>query len=405
MPAMLHDPARHEPLRMTEWDASRARAAIDWIVQDTVRAFAPGRGWPLHPMDVGGGDDPNEPATPLYFGAAGVIWAMRYLQEVGAAAPGPRYAEELEPLRLRNRAWLAGADPHEFASYLMGDTPIRMMQWADAPTPELADEMAALIDGNRQHPSRELMWGAPGTLLAALFMHERTAEARWASLFQQTAQALWDEMAWSQEHGCHYWPQSLYGHQCAGLDAVHGFVATAVPLIRGRQLLGAASWAGWHQRIVETVSRTATREDGGANWRTDLFEPPLGTRKVLMQYCHGSPGFVICLAAFPGAELDTLLCEAGEATWRAGPLAKGSNLCHGTAGNGYAFLVLYKRTGDPRWLERARAFAMHAVLQAEEEARRVGRLRYSLWTGDPGLAIYLWDCLRAEPAFPTLDVF
>jgi hypothetical protein len=48
---------------------------------------------------------------------------------------------------------------------------------------------------------------------------------------------------------------------------------------------------------------------------------------------------------------------------------------------------------------------MHAIGQAEEEARRVGHLRHSLWTGDPGLAIYLWDCLRGKPAFPTLDVY
>lgn len=34
-----------------------------------------------------------------------------------------------------------------------------------------------------------------------------------------------------------------------------------------------------------------------------------------------------------------------------------------------------------------------------------GQLRYSLWTGDPGFAIYLWDCLRGQAEFPTLDVF
>ena len=43
--------------------------------------------------------------------------------------------------------------------------------------------------------------------------------------------------------------------------------------------------------------------------------------------------------------------------------------------------------------------------QAEAEARRYGQLRHSLWTGDPGLAIFLWDCLRARAQFPTLDVF
>lgn len=90
---------------------------------------------------------------------------------------------------------------------------------------------------------------------------------------------------------------------------------------------------------------------------------------------------------------------------RAGPLAKGSNLCHGTAVNGYAFLALHRRTGDARWLERARAFAMHAIGQFEAAREHHGMLRASLWTGDPGLAIYLWDCVRGAGAFPTLEVF
>ena len=29
----------------------------------------------------------------------------------------------------------------------------------------------------------------------------------------------------------------------------------------------------------------------------------------------------------------------------------------------------------------------------------------ALWTGDVGLAIYLWDCITGEPRFPTIDVF
>jgi ferredoxin len=34
-----------------------------------------------------------------------------------------------------------------------------------------------------------------------------------------------------------------------------------------------------------------------------------------------------------------------------------------------------------------------------------GRGRYALWTGNVGLAVYLWDCITAEPHFPTIDVF
>jgi len=107
----------------------------------------------------------------------------------------------------------------------------------------------------------------------------------------------------------------------------------------------------------------------------------------------------------PGNELDALLLAAGETTWSAGALIKGSNLCHGTGGNGYAFLKLYRRTGDTRWLDRARAFAMHGIAQTEADHEQYRQGRYSLWTGDVGFAIYLWDCLQGTAAFPTLDVF
>jgi hypothetical protein len=77
----------------------------------------------------------------------------------------------------------------------------------------------------------------------------------------------------------------------------------------------------------------------------------------------------------------------------------------GTGGNGYAFLKLHRRTGDAVWLERARAFAMTAIAQCREARAELGRGRFSLWTGDVGLAIYLRDCITAEPDFPTVDVF
>jgi len=31
--------------------------------------------------------------------------------------------------------------------------------------------------------------------------------------------------------------------------------------------------------------------------------------------------------------------------------AEGYGICHGTAGNGYAFPKLHRRTGDPAWLD------------------------------------------------------
>jgi len=197
----------------------------------------------------------------------------------------------------------------------------------------------------------------------------------------------------------------MYGRRSTYIDAVHGFVATAAPLIAGRNLMSGDEWPEWERCIVTTIERTATREGSLANWRPELLVPAGATPRMLMQYCHGAPGFLVCLGSLPGTALDKLLIAAGEATWAAGPLTKGSNLCHGTGGNGYGFLKLYRRTSDERWLERARAFAMHGIEQTERAAARYGQMRYSLWTGDAGFAIYLWDCIRGAAEFPTLDVF
>lgn len=401
---MLHDRARHEPLRVIPWNEDLVRQTIERIVEDAEEHFTPKRYWQAHPLDVGGDEGLNQILTPLYFGACGVIWALHYLQSVGAVRLSRSYIDDLDSLLMQNRIWLGDSYEQERASYLMGDTPVHMLSFGKNPNAEVKNNLDSLIAGNLDHPARELMWGSPGTLLAALFLYERTEESRWAELFRLTAAKLWSQLQWSPEYECHYWMQDLYGHQATYLDAVHGFVATTSPLIRGRHLLDSDTWADWEQCIANTIQRTASRSGDQANWRVYLYEKESSTRPMLMQFCHGAPGFVICLAEFPSIALDDLLIASGETIWAAGPLIKGSNLCHGTGGNGYAFLKLYQRTGNPEWLERARAFAMHAIAQTNADALLYGQMRYSLWTGDIGFAIYLWDCLRSQAAFPTLDV-
>jgi hypothetical protein len=161
----------------------------------------------------------------------------------------------------------------------------------------------------------------------------------------------------------------------------------------------------FHRRAAEATRRYAVEEDELANW------PPLASMEsvegnrdghIRLQWCHGAPGVVTSLAAVApnDDEHERLLLAGGELTWRAGPLAKGANLCHGTAGNGYAFLALFERTGDELWLERARAFAMHALAQVTRARAEHGRGRYTLWTGDAGTALYLADCLAGGGALP-----
>ena len=159
------------------------------------------------------------------------------------------------------------------------------------------------------------------------------------------------------------------------------------------------------QRAVATLVKYASRADDLAQW-TPALEPPGTPQAIRTQWCHGAPGMVSSLASLApdDEQLSELLLAGGELTWQAGPLKEGANLCHGTAGNGYAFLKLFERTGDELWLERARRFAVHALDQAERIATANGRRRYSLFTGDVGTALFAAACLDLDARFPIIDV-
>ncbi|WNG13822.1 lanthionine synthetase C family protein [Cystobacter fuscus] len=404
----LSDPERHQPLAGAAWDATIARAAIERIVQETRDTFTLESLWPTHPNDEEAGDPPG-PQASLYFGAAGVIWALDHLAREGAVSPGPSFADHFLDIQRRNRrlfdseAWrkMLGAG-WQTRSWLLGDAGVLFTWWKTAPSEPVLSALAEAIAENTEDPALELMWGAPGTMLAALALYRASGSARWADLYRAGARALEASLQWDESLGADIWTQTLYGERAQYLGPVHGFAGNAFALLQGRELLEPGQWASLSSRIVRTLEVTAIRGAQGINWA-----PHTGSRRpgapLLVQHCHGAPGMVTALSALE-APIDELLLGAGELTWAAGPLAKGANLCHGTAGNAYAFLKLFQRTGDGEWLDRARSFAMHAILQSDAEASRLGRRRYSLWTGDLGLACFLWECIRASARFPTMDV-
>src|SRR5512146_2789722 len=154
--------------------------------------------------------------------------------------------------------------------------------------------------------------------------------------------------------------------------------------------------AALRRETPAALRESAVVEDGLANWpplpRAELAGPD---GQIRVQWCAGSPGIVA--SAFTYLDEDLLLSGA-ELPWRTGPptLEKGPGICHGTAGNGYAFLKAFERLGDELWLGRARRFAMHALGQVVRLRRKRGRGRYSLWTGDLGVASYVTDCIAGR---------
>ncbi len=400
---MLFEPARHEVLTTEAWSTDRVVQYVDAIVADIVEHFDHASFWPRHPLDASDGD-PDQYKS-VYFGAAGALWALHYLAREGAANPA---LDPADAIRRVHASYLDAPDTGSVVpSYYLGEVGVLLVLWRLTHDASAADRLEELIRENIPNPTNEALWAAPGTMVGALHMHGWTGETRWMKLFLENVEQLWDTWLPSRHARCHLWTQDLYGSVVDLLGAGHGFAGNVYPLLRGAGWLADDGRSELYARCLETLLATAVRQDGCANWPQSVGPPRPGRTHMLVQWCHGAPGVVTSLADFPvsySTEMDSLLLEAGEATWRAGPLAKGYGLCHGTAGNGYALLKLYRRTGDVKWLERARSFAMHAMQQRDQMYAAYGVGRYSLWTGDAGLAIYLWHCVQGTDTFPSLDV-
>ena len=329
---------RHRPLLLDTWNESIVRAAIEEIAADAIANFNPETFWPAHPSDDGVGDG----NTSFYVGAAGVIWALDYLHRIGAT----RAAEDFRPVlpKLLERTIIdfernAPTDYAKHGSLLFGDMGAALLAMRLAPTSDLADLVHKRAEANIGLPIRELMWGMPGSMVAALHMAQMTQEPRWRVLFEMQAARLLADLEDTPQGPL--WTQDLYGQRDRWLGPVHGFAGNVIPLLRGWDWLTPSQQAQVAEFVPKTLAANAWRSEVGTTWgaRSKREKTP-----TMCQHCHGAPGMVTTFAdaAFSAPEFDALLLDASRFTWAAGPLTKGSNLCHGTGGNGYAFLKLHR---------------------------------------------------------------
>jgi lantibiotic modifying enzyme len=395
---MLYRPEDFDRLTDEPWDAERVRAAIQEIVADTDDALrGPKLLWRADPWDKWRA---TSPLKSLYVGAAGVFWALDELRQRGHAES----RLDLGRLALRalelNRAKPDYPDGIELpeppeSSLLCGETGLLLTLYRVAPSPAVAQDLHARVRANIANEADELMWGSPGTIVAASRMLEWTGDAQWLEVWRESADVL---LARRDPDGC--WTQRLYGMTERFLGPAHGFVGNVLAL---GERLDARRRTALRRRAGAVLARTAVVERGLANW-PPVDRPALASAngEIRVQWCHGAPGIVTSAAEYLDEEL---LLAGAELTWQAGPHGdeKGASICHGTAGNGYAFLKAFERTGDERWLERARSFAVHAVEQARRQRNERGSGRYSLFTGDLGVALYAADCLDAKGTYPILD--
>lgn len=133
---MLHDPARHETLTSTPWNVAAAKVDLD-----------------LKPI--------------------------------------------VASLHEHSRHWIT-ANESEWPSSFLGHSAVLLLQWRHNRSAAVADELFALVESNLENKALEVLWGSPGTLVAALHMLEATEgtpEAqRWHALFRRGVELLWAQM-------------------------------------------------------------------------------------------------------------------------------------------------------------------------------------------------------------------
>jgi hypothetical protein len=393
---VLYRPEAFEPLTDEPWEEERVCAGIAAIVADADEHFDPDGLWPANEWDAW---QAIPPLKDLYVGATGVLWALDALGRRGQAetridlSAAAARTLELTRERLDMADWEGLPIPAQ-PSLLCGETGPLLVAWRLDPSRELESALVDRIRANVDNEADELMWGAPGTLLAALMMRRWSGDERWDEPWRDSANAL---RARRDADGL--WTQRLYGDTQRYLGPVHGLVGNVHALLAGEDD------ATLRQETAAVLAREVVVEEGLANWPA-VPGGSLETRdsQIRLQWCHGAPGMVSTAAPYLDAEL---LLAGAELTWQAGAHGeeKGAGLCHGTAGNGYALLKTFERTGDERWLERARRFAVHAVGQVERARTEVGHGRYSLFTGDLGVALFASACLDADARFPVLDAW
>lgn len=401
---MLFDKSRHEPLTQSVWDPNVVQEEILSIIDDIEHSLLANSSWPTHPLDAESYPRLG-PKWSAYAGAAGTIHALQILSRYGYKA------NDLSGLiETVYQSFLKSPDVSVEPGLQIGELGILMPAILAQPdNEELSNRVIRCMEETIDLPLYEITSGQSGMMHAALALYRKTAKNKWKNLYVRGAKSLMEHWTQDKNTGQWLWQSQVFGPKRHYYGACHGVTGNANILLQGVDLLPDGYAEMIIQRAVSTLHLSAKQQDNLANW-TLCTKPDI--EKLLVQWCHGAAGIITAMARTPktdspeSKQLDQLLDHTGELVWQAGPLVKGSNICHGTSGNGYAFLYLYQKTGESMWLDRARKFAIHATEQCQKARLHYGQGRFTLWTGDAGLAIYLYHCLHPEKvAIPGLDLF
>uniref|UniRef100_A0A182XVJ1 LanC-like protein 3 homolog n=1 Tax=Anopheles stephensi TaxID=30069 RepID=A0A182XVJ1_ANOST len=135
--------------------------------------------------------------------------------------------------------------------------------------------------------------------------------------------------------------------------------------------------------IKNTIDYVLTMQNHEGNFPTRH-----DSNRTLVHWCHGCGGaiYLFAKAYLTFKEEKYLQCcrKCADTIWHQGLLRKGPGICHGVAGNGYAFLLMYRLTGEKCYLYRAAKFTEFLNSPTFAEQLLAPDRPYSLYEGLAG---------------------
>lgn len=248
----------------------------------------------------------------------------------------------------------------------------------------------------------ELLYGRVGYLSALLFVRKHIATAVVSS------EVIRDVVCSVLESGQRLsartkasFPLMYQWHESYYLGAAHGLSGILYMLLQVRAQL---SEAELRDLVRPSVDAFVLLQYPSGN-----FPSSLGSETdKLVHWCHGAPGAAHLLAlartVFDDARYLEPLRKSVDVIWRRGLLKKGYGICHGVAGNAYAFLRMYQLTRELKYLHRAAKFAEWCFDYGHHNCRIADR-PFSLFEGMAGTICYMADLLEpGKAAFPAFQL-
>nr|ACO14699.1 LanC-like protein 1 [Caligus clemensi] len=321
----------------------------------------------------------------VYTGLSGILYSYHVL---GNDIEEPWIQECLQSKSLKKRlGYLGGiSGPLAFAASYSSQKSVYLK------------ELLALKESKLFHESpEEFLYGKAGFLFALLLVKKNNPEfAEIDDVIESVISVI--VKIGSRDQGSLYY--EWHGKEYLG--AAHGYAGILSSLLRARSHLSPPQLDMIRGKIEELI----LLQYPSGNFPSSISSSN-GDR--LVHWCHGAPGFVdlylLSYDTFQDHKYLQIADKCLDVIWERGLLKKGFGLCHGSAGNGYAFLLAYKATKNTTHLYRALRFAEWC---SDFENPGVGTpdRPYSLFEGLAGNAFFLHHIQQplSEVYFPCYSI-